>query len=207
MKYNMNKALFAVSFVLLLLLLSSCKMAKNAEFSSLEINRVIVDSIEIVEAQNLILYDSIHANSSNRSQVEPSAIVLYYITDHNRLIDSVKNLILSNSKSTSDMESTTKFLIDDGLAQRIKENAALTKTGIYNSLNESGTVVPKEYYELISPNDSGLYSGDNWDEALFKEMPVYASIPILNRWRLENVKCGSLMLLRMLRDVISKEGK
>ena len=181
MKYILNKALFAVSFVLLLLLLSSCKMAKNAEFSSLEINKVIVDSIEIVEAQNLILFDSIHAHSSNRSEVEPSAIVLYYITDHNLLIDSVKNLILSHSKSTSDMKSTTTFLIEDGFAQRIKENASLTKTNIYNSLNESGTVVPKEYYELISPNDRSLYADDNWDEALFNQLPVYASIPILNR--------------------------
>ena len=202
MKYNMNKTLFAISFMLLLLLLSSCNMAKNAEFSSLEINKVIVDSIEIVSSQNLILFDSIHAHSSNRSQVEPSAIVLYYITDHNRLIDSVKNLILSNSKSTSDMQSTTRFLVDDGLAMRVKENAAFIKPALSKLLQESGTVVPKEYCEFISPNDSGPYADENWDEALFNQLPVYAAVPVLNRWRLENVKCGRLMLSRILRDVL-----
>ena len=60
---------------------------------------------------------------------------------------------------------------------------------------------PNETLSLISPGDNSDYMDIDWDIKLFKGIPLFSSIPILNRWKLDNEKCKKALLNQILLEI------
>jgi len=186
--------------LIVILFLSSCnQISKNVENSFVEINSKLIDSIGVVNSKNQHLFNTINSKRIQKWQGENSAAVFYSINNLNEFIDSVQNIIISNSKFTSDKSSLTKFLIEEKFAKRIQEKSIETRESIIGSTIRIS--FSKEVLDFISPGDKGAYANESWDKNMFKELPAFASIPMLNKWKLENEKCQQVLLNQILKEI------
>lgn len=180
--------------------MSSCnQISRNVSNSFVEINKNLIDSIELISSQNVIFLDSMNSLGIGKEQNENLLMISDLINNHNQLIDSVQGLIINNSKSISDKTSTNKYIIEERLAKQIQENTLLTKERIAISIQS--LEIPFENLNLIEPGFEGKYLGDDWDINMFKGLPAFASIPMMNKWKLENEKCKYLLLNQIIKKV------
>ena len=128
--------------------------------------------------------------------------MLHQLSSVCKLIDSVQNLIVSNSKNTADKETSASFLIEKKLAKRIQESSIDTKESIIGSAISNR--FSEDDLDLISPGEKGVYANESWDVDTFSQLPAFATIPILNKWKLENMKCLQILLNQIKTEIESQ---
>lgn len=171
-------ALIALSF-------QNCNgIAKSTEFSFIEINALLIDSINTVQTQNRKMYTSLSVDESDDDLKEEVVRMRLIVNSLNNSIITVKDQIVSTAKHTSDKITPQKILIEENNANLLLEIAheANRSLSVLNGLQN----VPAQKNLQLFPNTNDLPVGKIWDVYVFKEIPLYEVVAMMNQWILNN---------------------
>jgi len=169
----------------------SCENQVVEAFKNL--NQTIIDSIALYDSLNNRLFQEINIANIQSSEQEYITQVYFDIQQHNQFIDSVIALMNQNAVNQQDRRVSTKYLIKEGNANRIKKE--LNELVLHL---ESIHVfeIPEHAKQMFwSINDYNTDSGKTWAEDKFNNMPLMVTQTTLNRFKLNNTKASALILL------------
>lgn len=191
-----------IMLVLVVLTFGSCRNASLSVKNSFSVkNKEILDSLKIYENDNQALLDLIDFDNIQNDSLGNLFMVNLLIVKLNTQLEDAIKLISESAESPNDLNVSYAVLIKNNTDENIKSNSI--------SLMESLRSYQKIYgfedslIDGISPKEEN-YSMDDWVKKNFYQLPVYASISILNKWRLENEKLMNKWL-KMLILVVKKQ--
>ena len=176
--------LLSVSVILGLGFQSCDKITQSTEVSFIEVNALLIDSINTLKAHNAELYSTLLNDPSIAHVQEDVVSIRRVVNSLNNAIIKVKDHIVDSAKHTSDKETPQKVLIEENNANLLLEiaNEARSAIIIFESFKDDQVLIDR----LIFPNKYNIPEGQSWDEYLFKNMPLYAVVPMMNRWVYNN---------------------
>ncbi len=179
----MNRTLI----ILLALVIISCKKIGIApEVSFIETNALIIDSINQQRTHNDQLIRNLNPRSLEGLNVNNIARIRDIINHLNDSIIDVKDLIISESKNTTDKVATQRILLQLKRADQLLDIANESRTEIEMISKLNNNLI--EEINNLSPNTNFVPSDEDWATYTFEEMPLYSTVSIMNRWILENEK-------------------
>ena len=89
------------------------------------------------------------------------------------------------------------ILIDGGLAQEIQKQAKLVRTEISNINNP-------RFLDILNSNTTISLGDENQAPNSFEHTPLFACVPTLNKWKLDNLKLQQTLILNFS-NVVDKE--
>lgn len=189
------------SFFAIILMLSgfgifqSCnKITQSTEVSFIEVNARLIDSINSVQLENNELFSSLTSDHSNDADREDLERMRQLVNTLNNSIITVKDHIINSSKHTSDKEAVQKILLEENNANLLIELAYMTRVEVLKL--ESIVGLQKKEMLPLFPNTYKTPEDKRWDEYNFKNMPLYAVVPIMNRWVLDNERFVNEVLIQ-----------
>jgi len=181
---------------MLSILFFSCKNEVLEAFE--DENNLILDSIEIYNSLSNRLLEQIWSDDV-KIKSEYAEFIYFIIEDQNKQIDSLLILLQEKAVNRNDRTVSTKYLVKQGRADELrKQNRELVEEIERVDLLAIPQAAKKLFLESITGNS------ENWANQKFKNMPMIVSVTFLNRWKLNNSKASTLILLK-LKDKFFKD--
>lgn len=156
-----------------IILLFGCEMKKSAEFTYMETNAILVDSIRVLYLSN---DEGIATIEDYNKEKGISAI-----RNLNYQIDQVKNAMISDSDQAIDKRAVNKYLSDGELLQSIGKLASACED-ILARYPVTRSIQP----QITSPDGQVVF---------FEGKALYEVVPELNKWILNNERVIAELLL------------
>ena len=156
-----------------IILLFGCEMQKSAEFTYMETNAVLVDSIRVLYLSNDEGIATIEDYNKEKG--------IYAIRNLNYQIDQVKNAMISDSDQAIDKRAVNKYLSDGELLQSIGKLASACED-ILARYPVARSIQP----QITSPDGQVVF---------FDGKALYEVVPELNKWILNNERVIVELLL------------
>lgn len=162
---------------------------------------ILADSIAIYDelAQKYLV--EIQVNQSSESNY--ANFVYNGLQSHNHLMDSVLYLITGKSVNLSDRKVSTEYLINQGYANRIRQeiNELLLEIEVFSEVD-----VPERAKIILWGINDGMEKTEmDWANSKFKNMPFALSKTTLRQWQLNNSKACALILLDLRERMLKRD--
>jgi len=181
-----------------LIFFSSCvELSKEVEQNFHRINLGLVDSTKLFNRNNRSIIIGNAALSKDSNQKRAIELIAQAIENQNQEIESLIELLKKESRNRKDKAAVNKILIKDAGVARLKERARIEEEKISELL---GPELQGNNAYLIYPENLGTISKVNGPEEIFTNLPAFAAIPILNKWKLENEKTLHSVLKYLIRE-------
>lgn len=182
-----------LTFISLILALCFCacqQVAKQMEHSFIKMNNQILDSIALVSDSIDSLKTIVSGDSTYHEFNEVFVQIAYFDSTTQWIIQHID----ANSSGNDDRLTPKRILVDSGYVSFLR-SLDVRIIGEIRRLDSQHAIIPDP--SLFPSNERKDF--DEFYET-FESLPVYASIPMLNKWRLERHETAYELLVSIDRN-------